>query len=132
MLVDLNNDKYRVDYVKWAKIVVEKWEFNVVQKNLIYSGDLLRSFEQTVNAESNGSAALISFAFKYYLRMLEMGVGRGVRIGDESNRRKYRVYTRTLYREMYRLSELLAEKYANRGAVMIAAGFGDSLTERVN
>jgi len=132
MQVDLNKPKYRVDYVKWAEIVIEKWEFNIVQKNLIYSGDLLRSFEQTVNAEASGNAVLISFAFKYYLRMLEMGVGRGVHIGDESNRRKYKVYTKTLYREMYRLSELLAEKYANRGAVMIAAGFGDALTERFN
>jgi len=132
MEVNLNNPKYKVDYDRWAQIVIEKWEFNIVQKNLIYSGDLLRSFEQTISAEAGGNAALISFAFNYYLRMLEMGVGRGAPIGSESDRKKYKVYTKTLYSEMYRLSELLAEKYAARGAVMIAAGFGDSLTERVN
>jgi len=61
-----------------------------------------------------------------------MGVGRGAPIGNNENRRKYKVYTKTFYREFYRLSELLAEKYANKGAAMIAAGFGDALTERVN
>jgi len=130
MEVNLNNPKYTIDYAKWAEIVIQKWEFNIAQKNLIYSGDLLRSFEQTVQAEAGGSAALISFAFKYYLRMLDMGVSRGHPVSDP--RKRQAVYTRTLYAEFYRLSELLAEKYAIRGAVMIAAGFGDSLTERVN
>jgi len=125
MQIDLNNPKYRVDYVKWAQIVVDKWEFNIVQKNLIYSGDLLRSFEQNVSAEAGGNAALISFAFKYYLRMLDMGVGRGSPIGANDKRKRYPIFTKTFYAEFYRLSELLAEKYANRGAAMIAAGVGE-------
>ena len=104
MTIDLQDSKYSVDLVKWAEIVIEKWEFNIVQKNLIYSGDLLRSFEQSVTSEAGGNAALISFAFKYYLRMLDMGVGRGSPIGSNDGRKRYKVYTFTLYKEFYRLS----------------------------
>lgn len=107
---------------KWAQIVIEKWEFNISKANLIHTGDLLRSFTFTVNGEAGGDKALISFAFKYYLRMQEMGVGKGEPIGSSSNRNKHPVFTKTFYAELHRLSELMAKWYANEGANIIALG----------
>jgi len=109
-----------VDLQKWAEITIQKWQFNLVQKNLIYSGDLLRSFEYTVSGEANGNQALISFAFNYYLRMLEMGVGKGRLFGQVSQRKG--LFNKPFYHEVYRLSELVAGMYANNAAIAIAHG----------
>jgi len=57
--------------------------------------------------------------------MLEMGVGKGVGIGAQSTRRRYPVFTRTFRAEVYRLSELLAQMYANHGAGAIAYSIMD-------
>jgi hypothetical protein len=65
---------------------------------------------------------MISFAFNYYLRMLEMGVGRYSPIGSDSTRRRFPVFTRTFRAEVYRLSELVAQMYANEGAAIAAYG----------
>jgi len=127
--IDIVTGVPAVDLEKWAQLTIEKWQYNLVQKNLIYSGDLLRSFEYTVAGEANGNTALISFAFNYYFRMLEMGVGRGRPFGSGKNR--YGIFTRSLMHEVYRLSELVAEMYANAGAVTIVEGLGAQLTNRV-
>lgn len=109
----------RVNLEQFAKIVIEKWEFNVVKNNLVSSGALLRSFQHTVSGEANGDGAIISFVFKYYLRMLEMGVGKGAPIGGETRRKKYQVFTKTFNAETHRLAELLAEQYATLGALAV-------------
>ena len=111
--------KYKVDLAKFAQIVIEKWQFNVVQKKLIRTADLLRSFEFTVSGEADGDKAVISFVFNYYLRMLEMGVGKYSPIGTSSNRRRYKVFTKTFNAEVYRLTELLANQYATEGALTV-------------
>ncbi|NHZ84400.1 MAG: hypothetical protein GWP19_00785 [Planctomycetia bacterium] len=109
----------RVDLERFAKIVIGKWEFNVVKFNLISSGDLLRSFQYTVSGEANGDGAIISFVFEYYLRMLEMGVGKGSQIGKPTTRKRYPVFTKTFNAEVHRLAELLANQYATEGALSV-------------
>jgi len=111
-----------VDLERWAAITIEKWEFALSKNNLIYSGDLLRSFQAVVHSEANGNNALISFAFNYYLRMLDMGVGKGVSLdeaGRGSGRRKYPVFNKIFYAELMRLGELLTKMYADKGAKTI-------------
>ncbi len=109
----------RVDLERFAKIVIEKWEFNIVKFNLVRSGNLLRSFQHLVSGEANGDGAIISFVFEYYLRMLEMGVGKGAPIGADTRRRKYPVFTKTFNAEVHRLAELLANQYATEGALAV-------------
>ena len=112
----------KVDLERWAAITIEKFEFAISERNLIYSGDLLKSFVATVHADADGDNALISFAFNYYLRMLDMGVGKGVNYDDAgkgSGRRKYPVFNKIFYAEMMKLGELLTEMYAKKGAEII-------------
>jgi hypothetical protein len=113
----------KVDLERWAAITIEKFEFAVSKFNLLYSGDLLRSFQAFVHADANGDTALISFAFNYYLRMLDIGVGRGVsyaEAGRDSGRRKYSVFNRIFYAELMKLGELLTKMYSQKGAQYIA------------
>lgn len=118
-----------VDLQQWADITIEKWKWNIAQKNLIHTGDLIRSFEATVTGEANGNLALINFAFNYYFRMLEMGVGKGNLFGMK--RQRYGLFTRPFMHEVYRLSELVSEMYANNAAVNIVNGIGDGLKSRI-
>ena len=115
-------DSQRVDLKRWAQITVEKWEYNVASKNLIYSGELLNSFTIQISQDAGGDLALITFAFQYYIRMLDLGVGKGVSIDEvrSSKRRKYNVYNRTFYAEFRRLVELLTEKYQEQGVTVIS------------
>jgi len=86
---------------------------------------LIRSFQYTISAEAGGDNALISFAFNYYLRMLDMGVGKGAPIGEDSNRKRYPVFIKTFQSELYRLTELLTQMYANQGAAIVAYGISN-------
>lgn len=128
----------KVDLIKWAEIVIEKWEFNLANRNLVHTGDLINSFSAHVSAESANNTALISFAFEYYLRMLDMGVGKDVPYGEWRNLRESRrvygtqkgnrrkpipVYSRTLYAQIMKLGELLTKQYATAGAKMIIDEF---------
>jgi len=124
-------EKAHVDLKRWAQITIEKWQYNLVKKKLIYSGDLLRSFEASVFSDAKGDYALISFAFKYYMRMLDMGVGSGVtfddaKMGRTGRRNTKKVFLRTFYSELYRLSELISEKYATNSAFAIINEISDS------
>jgi len=128
MAVTLSNidASAKVDLEKWAQITIEKWQWNLVSKNLVYSGELLRSFTYQVYADAGGDSTMISFAFNYYLKMLDMGVGKGVSFegsGKESGRKKYKVYSSSIYSQIMRLLELLQAQYAQQGAKAIVNEF---------
>ena len=124
----------RVDLGRWAKYTVEKFEFAISKYKAIDSGDLLNSFFFQVSEEAGGNRALISFAFQYYLRMVDMGVGKGVRYDERKeareearlygrkHRRPKPVYNKILWAEMHRLEELLGEYYAKLGAELLLFG----------
>lgn len=104
----------QVDLQRWADIVIEKWQFAISKYKLVNTAKLINSFYASVNAEAEGNVAVISFVFERYLRYLDMGVGKGVRLDERdsgSNRKKYPVYNKIFYAEMNRLSELLSNFY---------------------
>jgi len=124
-----------VDLEKWAAIVIEKWQFNLIKRRVRHSGELFNSFLAQITADAEGNSAMISFAFQYYIRMVDMGVGNGVKYGDVADladsrrlegrntgnrRRPKAVFLKTFYSQVYRLSELLAEQYAQQGAHAVA------------
>lgn len=127
--IDILTEVSRVDLEKWAEITIQKWEFQVANRGLVASGDLLKSFEYSISGDANGNAALISFAFNYYLRMLEMNVSKGNPFGTKKQR--YGLWTRPFIHEVYRLSELMAIMYANQGAASVVEGFGNGLSGRM-
>jgi hypothetical protein len=127
--------KSKVDLQQWAQITIELWQFKIAQFGLIsrtghYSSQteptskhLIDSFFHHVTQQSGGNQALINFAFNYYIRMLDMGVGKGVKIGDRSNRKRYKVFSKPFYSQLVRLAELLTEQYATQGAGIIVNEF---------
>ena len=127
----------KLNLQKWAEITIEKWQFSVLKHKLTDTGNLLNSFVCSISEDAKNNTALISFAFQYYLRMLDMGVGKGVKLEDrqfakstegkdlkyKTGRKKYPVYSKILYREVMRLGELLTYQYAVAGATVIVDDF---------
>ena len=127
----------KVNLQKWAKFTIDKWQFSLVKFKKLDTRTLINSFTASVIQEAGNNKALISFAFEYYLKMIEMGVGKGVKYGEHKevrqakraygvkgkSRKPFPVYSRILYAEIHRLAELLANQYAQSGARIIVDEF---------
>lgn len=97
---------------RWADIVIERWIRKVNALQVYDTGELLKSFEAQVMADSNGNPEKVTFLFLYYGKFPDMGVGRGVKLGDApGNRQRKPWYSSVFLREVYALGRLLAEKY---------------------
>jgi hypothetical protein len=121
----------------WAKIVVERWLDKINKLQIKNSHDLMNSFVWEVYRNADGDPQKISFAFHFYGKFVDMGVGKGVSFldvgilkesrridGDQShNRRRPKPwYSKTLYSQLKVLTELMADKYAIKSGVIIFEG----------
>lgn len=66
----------------WAKITIIKWKKKLASNKNGDTGNLLKSFKYNVLATARGNVMKITLLFEYYGRFVDMGVGRGVKIGD--------------------------------------------------
>jgi hypothetical protein len=127
----------------WAKITIQLWKKNMSRMKIGQnsSGDLYRSFKFKVIAASGGNVDRIEFAFTYYGKFLDMGVGKGTKLGDRPISRGSRVladkmlgtarkpkkwYSRTFYGEAHRLFEILQKEYGRKAQVVISENITDS------
>ena len=108
---------------QWAQITVERWEEKITQLNIGDSNALINSFTNEVITGSNGDPELIKFTFEYYGRMVDMGVGRGVKASDrgsvDTRRQPKPWYNKTFAREMHKLAESLAKTYGMKAVTLI-------------
>ena len=92
-------------------------------------------------ASSGGDVQKIEFAFRYYGKFVDMGVGRGTSLGDQPismgvhklsgkflgmKRVPKKWYSKTFYSETQRLVEILQEEYGHRGQVSISENINDN------
>jgi hypothetical protein len=125
----------------WAKITIIKWKRKLASSRIGDTGTLLRSFKYNVLASAQGNVLKITLLFEYYGRFVDMGVGKGVRIGDVkesatsrklsgkmlgNRRRPKKWYSKTLHAEVMKLSEIFAREYGNRGVVAITENLSDN------
>lgn len=111
----------------WAEIVIKKWEDNIMRLGIYDSKELLKSFQMNVTREANGAPNLIEFAFLYYGKFADMGVGNGVKAGEYSgtNRKPKMWYSKTFFSQVKRLGDILGEKYAEKGKLAIVENLGN-------
>jgi len=113
----------KIETVKrWAEIVIERWQSRMAALDVGDTGELLRSFQSQVEVDSNGDPQKITFAFLYYGRFPDMGVGRGVKIGDRSTARQPKLwYSSVFLKEVNKLGKMMAAKYGIEAAQEISA-----------
>jgi hypothetical protein len=114
----------------WADIVLDRWLRKIDTLKINDTYELANSFIMQVMTDSGGDPERIEFAFKYYGKFVDMGVGKGVTLADaglsESHRKRKRWYSPVFYAEVKKLAILLAEKYGKIGAITIVENIDDS------
>lgn len=127
----------------WAQITVKLWRKNLSRLKIgkHSSGQLFRSFHYKVIGSAGGDIQRIEFAFNYYGKFVDMGVGRGTRLGDQPMSRTKRMfagkflgagrvpkkwYSKTFFAESQRLAEILQKEYGRRGQLIISENINDN------
>lgn len=127
----------------WAQITIKRWRKKIDRLKIGQhsSGELFRSFQYSVLASAGGDVQKIEFAFRYYGKFVDMGVGRGTKLSDQPMSRGMRKlsgkllgmkrvpkkwYSKTFYAETQKLIEILQEEYGHRGQVIISENINDN------
>jgi len=96
----------------WADITLRQWTNKIIALKLTDTYALYDSLIHHINSSANGDVQRIEFAFNYYGKFLDMGVGRGQKIGEEGNRKPQKWFSATFFANTQKLKEIIGEKYA--------------------
>jgi len=113
---------------RWAEIVIERWQARMEALEVGSTGELMRSFHAQVTNDANGDPTKVTFAFLYYGRFPDMGVGRGITLSDvpAPGRPVKPWYSQVFLGEVVKLGRMLAAKYGIDAAMALSA-FSDSI-----
>lgn len=117
---------------KWAEIVVDKWVKLAAHLKIHPDSPITHErFYHYVHTQADGNPQKVEFAFDYYLKFVNLGVGRGVNMENrdtyiaankrskayekknKEGRRPKPWYDDVFYKELYKLGAILAESYAH-------------------
>jgi hypothetical protein len=122
----------------WADITIKIWRQRLIKVGAVRTNHLWQSFVENVIQQANGDVAKVEFGFLFYGKFVDMGVGRGTKIGgvreNAANRRLVgkmlgdrrkpkKWYSKALASETMRLSEILGKTYAEGTAAIIKEDF---------
>ncbi len=118
-----NNLNLETTTQAWADIVIKNWKRKMIDLDIGSSGALFDSFVTDVIANASGNPDRVEFAHEYYGNFVDMGVGKGVHIGnpgDVNTTRKAKPWrSKVLFAQTFRLSEILADKFGIIAASVI-------------
>lgn len=135
------NTDIKLTVEAWAEIVMERCLDKIDRLGIGYSMQLADSFQMEVISNAGGDVARIEFAFKYYGKFVDMGVGKYTKLDqvkelktdrrmEGKQRGNYRRpkawYGKTFYAERMKLLEILSAKYARKGALIIVENVDDN------
>jgi hypothetical protein len=125
----------------WAFFTIRIWKEKLQKLRIGHTGQLESSFLKEIIGTPDGGVISIQFAFKYSGKFVDMGVGKGTKIGGVSENRTSRAlegrmlgnrrrpkkwYGKTFYAEVATLKEILAKEYGHKGSLVIAENIGDN------
>jgi hypothetical protein len=123
----------------WSQFVIERWKKKINALQIGYSQSLEDSLSREVFS-SSGNISKVEFSFNYYGKFTDMGVGRGVSLGDVGSlqsdrslsgnetgnrRRPKKWHSKTFFTEVAKLKFILAENYAHAGTISIRESIDD-------
>lgn len=117
MMPTTGNDRTAY-FEAWAKMMITIWEEKVMMLNIRDTGELLRSFQYQVITNAGGDVGKIIHTYLYYGRMVDMGVRRGVKQGDQNTRRKP-WYNKAYYHSIKVLTEKTAAIYGEEFKIIM-------------
>lgn len=126
--------------IAWADIVEKIWLDKIAKLGISSTYQLEESFRHEVLSNA-GNPVQIAFAFRFYGRFVDMGVGKGVSLGEvkeqavsralegrnaHNSRKPKPWYGKTFHAERIKLAEILAQKYAHKAALTIVENMDDN------
>lgn len=109
--------------LSWADRVIEVWTERMVQLEINNPYTHAQSFAHEIISSANGDVAKIEFAFEYFLKFTDMGVGKGISVANrankEHNRKKKQWFNKTFLLEVRKLSNMLAAMTAHNGVLYV-------------
>jgi len=120
--------------IAWADITIKVFEDWLAKLNANDSYQLTDSFVHHVHTSANGNPEMIDFAYRYYGKFIDMGVGGNVDLENRDSmvsaglttRRQKPWFSKTFFYQVRRIGEILSEKYAQKGAITIVANIDDN------
>lgn len=117
----------------WADIVLKEFD-NKVRMLRIHEGKLVHSFVTHVLRHAGGNLQRVEFAFEYYGKFVDMGVGRGVNLQNRdamigvgaTSRRLKPWFTDTFYKQLAVLRGILSERLAQNTQLAIVRNIRDA------
>ena len=125
----------------WAFYTIKIWKEKLQKLRIGQTGALESSFLKEVIGTPKGGVISIQFSFLYTGKFVDMGVGKGTKIGGVSENRTSRAlegkmlgnrrrpkkwYGRTFYAEVATLKEILAKEYGHKGTLVICENLDDN------
>jgi len=114
----------------WADIVLDRWLRKLDTMKIRDTYELVNSFMMQVKSDAGNNPERIEFAFNYYGKFVDMGVGKGISLTDigqvESRRKPKKWYSPVFYSQILKLSVLLAQKYGRLASVTIVENIDDN------
>jgi hypothetical protein len=125
---------------EWADITIQKFQKSIRKQGIGVSNELIDSFTKQVITYRDEMVAML-IKFKFYGRLRDMGVGRGIsafeRTGNAADRRGARAganvsyvnrkpkkwYNKTKTAQLYRLREILGEDIGREATSYINDAF---------
>ena len=113
----------------WADIVIKNWHRKITELEIGVTHQLYDSLSYSLQNDAAGMPQVIEFVMNYYGRFVDMGVGKGVTIGNlgivQTKRKPKPWYSKELYSQVNKLAEILADKYSMRSVHMISEHIND-------
>ncbi|MDJ1472824.1 hypothetical protein [Xanthocytophaga flava] len=114
----------------WAAVTFKKWRAEIKRLKIGKTGTLNSSFQAFVTAESGGDLTKIKMLYAYYGKFVDMGVGRGKKLGSGNSRlvnkllgtkpRKEKVwYSKIIAKEVYILAQIIQENAGNKSVSVL-------------
>lgn len=118
----------------WAEIVIKEWINAIYALQVIDLYDLAESLEYKIYTDAAGDPRKVAFAFLWYGRMVDYGVGKYVPLDDRDSmiaaglttRRPKPWFTDTFYKQLEVLRHLLEEKHAKRIEMFVVRNLDDN------
>lgn len=123
------NADIRLTLEAWAEIVIKNWLAKIDALGISDTYSLATSFIHHIISNAGGNVQRIEFAFNYYGKFVDMGVGKGVSLSDigvMTKRKPKKWYSATFYAEFQKLIRILGEKYAIKGQITIIENIDDN------
>lgn len=112
----------------WALGAMMRWQDKLFKLKIVDTGRLAASFRKSIIEEAGGDVMKAQFLYLAYGEMVDMGVGKGTKLGQTAEglqgRAQHRAarkwYSKTFYSQVLWLGEMMAHEYGIEAALMLS------------